>query len=92
MLPFLVVEAKPSTDSGLSLGDAGISMQVDLLVFQAAPQPLDEDVVHAAAFAIHADRDPTALEHAGKVAAGELATPRFREGRLWSVLKISGPP
>jgi len=57
VLPFLVVEAKPASDSGLRLGDAGIGVQVDLLVLQSAPQSLDEDVVHAAAFAIHADRD-----------------------------------
>jgi hypothetical protein len=31
-----------------------------------------------------------ALQGAGKVVAGKLAAPRFREGRLWSVLKISG--
>src|SRR6516164_769902 len=43
------------------------------LVFQAAPQPLDEDVVHASAFAVHADRDPASLEHPGELAAGELA-------------------
>src|SRR5713101_5266812 len=51
VLPFLVVEAEPASDPGLRLGDAGIGVQVDLLVLQAAPQPLDEDVVHAAAFA-----------------------------------------
>jgi hypothetical protein len=44
-------------------------VQIDLLVFQAAPQPLDEDVVHAAAFPIHADRDAGSLEHAGEVDA-----------------------
>src|SRR5271169_268864 len=57
MLPFLVVEAQPGANAGLRLGDAGISMQVDFLVLQAAPQPLDEDVVHAAPPPIHADRD-----------------------------------
>jgi hypothetical protein len=29
-------------------GDAGIGVEVDLLVFEAAPQPLDKDVVHVA--------------------------------------------
>jgi hypothetical protein len=82
VLPLLVVEAQPSSDPNLRLGDAGVSVQVDLLVFQAAPQSLDKDVVHAAAFAIHADRDPAALEHAGEVVAGELATPSLRWGRL----------
>ncbi len=32
-------------------------MEIDLLVLQAAPQPLDEDVVHPAAAAVHADGD-----------------------------------
>src|SRR4029077_9257370 len=33
----------------LGLGDTGIGVEVDLLVFEAAPQPLDEDVVRVAA-------------------------------------------
>src|SRR6516165_10516699 len=73
MLPFLVVEAQPSADPGLRFGDAGIGMQVDLLVFQAAPQPLDEDVVHAAPLAIHADRDTAMLEHSSELSASKLA-------------------
>ena len=87
MLPFFVVEAPPSTDPGLRLGDAGISVEVDLLVFQAAPQPLDEDIVHAPALAVHAEGDRMALEGAGEVVAGELAplvgivswTPKMRQ-------------
>jgi hypothetical protein len=39
----------------------------------AKAQPVDEDVVHVAALAIHADRDPVALQGAGEVVAGELA-------------------
>src|SRR5271167_488136 len=73
MLPFFVVEAQPGTDPGLRLGDAGISVEVDLFVFQTAPQPLDEDIVHAAALAIHADRDAALFEDAGELCAGELA-------------------
>jgi hypothetical protein len=45
VLAFLVLEAEPGTKADLRAGGAGISVQVDLLVFQAAPQPLDEDVV-----------------------------------------------
>src|SRR5258708_19476795 len=67
-------------------------MQVNLLVFETAPQPLDEDVVHAAPLAIHANRDLVPAQHAGEVVAGELAAPSLRWGRLWSVLKISGRP
>src|SRR5439155_17324552 len=73
VLALLVVEAEPGANTGLRLGNVGISVQVDLLVLEAAPQPLDEDVVHAAALPIHADRDTASLEHAGELAAGELA-------------------
>ena len=44
VLALLVIEAEPGADAGLGLGDAGIGVEVDLLVFEAAPQPLDEDV------------------------------------------------
>jgi ACS family tartrate transporter-like MFS transporter len=49
MLALLVVENQPSPDAGLSRGDVAIGMQVNLLVFEAAPQPLDEDVVQTVA-------------------------------------------
>jgi hypothetical protein len=46
---------EPGADADLRPGDA----EVDLLVFETAPQPLEQDVVPAAALAIHADRDPS---------------------------------
>src|SRR5216683_2302217 len=73
VLALLVIEAEPGADAGLGLGDAGIRVEVDLLIFEAAPQPLDEDVVHVAALAIHADRDRVVLQRAGEVVSGELA-------------------
>jgi hypothetical protein len=73
MLTFLIIKAKPGADTGLGLSDAGIGVEIDLLVFEAAPQSLDEDVVHEAALAIHADRDPVTLQDAGEIVAGELA-------------------
>ena len=90
MLALLIVEGQPSANAGLGLGNTRIGVEVDFLVFEAPPQSLDEDVVHAAPLAVHADGDLVALQGAGEVVAGELASPRFREGRLWSVLKISG--
>ena len=73
MLALDVVKLQPGADTGLGFGHGGIGMEVDLLVFGAAPQSLDKDVVRASALAVHADRDPTMLEHAGEFAAGELA-------------------
>src|SRR4051794_5776760 len=55
VLALLVIEAEPGADTGLRLGDAGIGVEVNFLVFEAAPQPLNEDVVHVAALAVHAD-------------------------------------
>ena len=49
-------------------------MEADLFVFEAAPQSLDEDVVHAAPLAVHADGDIMGLQSAGEAVAGELAT------------------
>ena len=73
MLALDVVKVQPGADTGLGFGHGRIGMEVDLLVFEAAPQPLDEDVVHAPALAVHADGDPVPLEGAGEVVAGELA-------------------
>jgi hypothetical protein len=43
---------------------------------------LDKDVVVAAPAAIHADLNPVVQQQLGKLGAGELRAPRFREGRL----------
>src|SRR5438552_17989519 len=73
VLPLLVVEAEPSADAGLGFGHRRVGIEVDFLVFEAAPQPLDEDIVHAPALAVHADGDPMSLEGGGEIVAGELA-------------------
>ena len=73
MLALRVVKVKPGANTGFGFGHCRISVQVDLLVFEAAPQPLDEDVVHAPALAVHADHDPVPFQGAGEVVASELA-------------------
>src|SRR5205814_9978657 len=57
VLALFVVEVEPGANTSLRLDYIRIGVEVDLLVFQAAPQPLDEDVVHAAAFSVHTDRN-----------------------------------
>ena len=47
-------------------------MQIDLLIFDAAPQPLHEDVVTPRALAVHADLDVRVLQHLDEVDRGEL--------------------
>ena len=73
MLAFVVVEAEPGANPSLGLGNALIGIEVDFLVFEAAPQPLDQDVVHAAALAVHTDHHPVPLQCPGEIVAGELA-------------------
>ena len=73
MLALVVVEAEPGANTSLGLGNRRIGIEVHLLVFEASPQSLHEDVVHTAALAVHADRDLVVLQGAGEVLAGELA-------------------
>jgi hypothetical protein len=47
---------------------------MDLLVLQAAPQPLDKDVVQPAPAAVHADPHSGGFQLVGKCRAGELRT------------------
>ena len=69
----MIVKGEIATDRAARLADAIVGSQVDLLVFDASPQALDEHVVSPGASAVHADRDAMLQQHAGKVDAGELA-------------------
>jgi len=88
----VVIKCDPVGDPILGLVTVGLALEVDVLVLQAAPQPLDEDVVHPSAAPIHRDLNLGHRECAGEDGAGELAAPGLRWGRLSSVLKISGLP
>jgi hypothetical protein len=59
-------------------------MKVHLLIFYAAPEPFDEDVVSPGSSTVHADLDASLQQHAGERQAGELAP--------LSVLKMPGLP
>jgi len=52
-----VVESHPVADSFLRLSYGIVGMQVNLLIFEAAPETFNEDVIHAPSFAIHTDSD-----------------------------------
>src|SRR5215204_3687823 len=53
--PLIIIEGEVATQSGPRFPRAGVLMQVDLLVFHAAPQPLGEDVVQRPPASIHAN-------------------------------------
>src|SRR5690242_8914323 len=67
-----VVELEVARYARTSLDEVTIGVQVDLFVFQRAPQPLDEDVVQAASFAVHADAYSGVTQNARERLGGEL--------------------
>src|SRR3984893_12208661 len=67
-----VVEVEIVTDRDSRLGDRFVGSQIDLLVFDAFPQPLNEHVVPPGPLAIHADGDAVAGKQTGERRACEL--------------------
>src|SRR5258707_10287698 len=72
--PLVVVELKPFADAPARLDHRAIRLDENLLIFQAPPQPLDEDVVQIAAPPIHADPNLSPRQLTNKIRAGELRT------------------
>ena len=71
--PLGVVEVDPLADDALGLEAVGELAQIDGLVFERAPQPLNEDVVQVPAPAVHRDPDADLPQEPGEGEAGELA-------------------
>lgn len=73
MRPGLVVEHQIALHALMGRTDGLVRVQIDLLVFNALPQSLDEHVVSPAPFPIHADLDAVVGEQPGELLARELA-------------------
>src|SRR5215470_15799816 len=67
-----IIEVEVAVDRGAGVADAVVGSQIDLLVFDAAPQPLDKDVVAPSSFAVHDDCNVIVSERAGEGRASEL--------------------
>ena len=67
-----VVAAEPPPKPSVLSGYGGVPLEVDLLVFHAAPKPLDEDVVHPPAATVHADFHAELRQSPGPFRRGEL--------------------
>src|ERR1035437_3544693 len=61
---------------------AVIGVQIHLLIFYAAPQPLDEDVVPPSPFAVHADCNVVVGKHTVLAQSEEI---RARYSKLFGV-------
>ena len=69
-----IVKLEITSDLVPGLANRLIGMQVDVLVFERTPQPLDEDIVGPAALAIHTDLDTLFFEPSGEGFTGELTS------------------
>src|SRR5215469_18645682 len=73
MQALVVVELEIGGDTAPRLSDVLISVEINLLVLEAAPQPFHEDVVGKPAAAVHADRNPVGAQQRSEAIVGELA-------------------
>ena len=81
----LVVEVHPIANALLCLVDTVVGFQIDLLIFQTAPETLDKYIVHPAALAVHADLNIMLLEHIGEALTGKLTALIAVEDLWWPV-------
>ena len=63
----------------LGIADGFVGMEIDSFVFEAPPQPLDEDVVAPTPSSIHADLNPVVVQKPSEFLAGELAAARQKK-------------
>ena len=76
-----VVKAEVSSEEAADLGAVLIAVQIDLLVFDAAPQALNNHVVDPASFAIHADGNTGVVELRDPFVTGKLRS--FLHSEFW---------
>ena len=74
MRPSHIVEIKVPRERAFEVAHALVGVQVDFLILHAAPQPLDEHVVHPAPLAIHAHPHCFGQQWRGEIVGGELAS------------------
>ena len=74
MRAFAVVEPYPVIDDPLGLEAVIDFVQIDCLLLQGSPEPLDEDVVQIAAPPIHRDFDIGLRQRLDPIRARALAT------------------
>ena len=67
-----VVELEPLPEALAQVGAVGKGSEVEIVVLERPPQPLDEDVVLNAPATVHADGDAVVLEQVREDLAGEL--------------------
>ncbi len=64
--PFLVVVVKPPAQTAARRQPIAVILQIDVLIFGAAPQPFDEPVVDPPSAPVHAHIHPRRFHHIDK--------------------------
>lgn len=72
--PLVVIEQEVIFQSCLSLGHGLITLDINVLVFDAPPKPLGKDVVEGPTAGVHADSDLLLLQSLRKIRTGKLAS------------------
>jgi hypothetical protein len=85
MRTLFIVKGDPRSDAALGIATVDIALEVNILVFQRPPEPLDEDVVHP-------QRPRPSMEMATPAAARAPVKAAEVNCEPRSVLKISGLP
>lgn len=73
MRSFRVVECEPISDSFSGLSWTVVLIEIDLLVFDASPEPFGENVVDGASFPVHANLDVAGKKTFQITVTGEMA-------------------
>jgi len=89
MRSFCVVKCKVVSQPQCQVSHAAVSLQIDVLMLETAPESLHEDIVQRPASAIDADADAFTLEHIGEDLTGKLH-PLVAVEDLWSARVLQG--
>ena len=70
--PLVIVELEVVVESGGQVRYRSVLLDVDILVLDRAPEPLNEDVIEDPTAAIHADTNACHRQLAGEITRSEL--------------------
>ena len=70
--PGLVIERQVALQSLVRGADGLVGVQIDLLVFDTLPQPLDTHLVAPTPFPVHADQDAVVFQQPRELQTGQL--------------------
>ena len=72
MRPFLIIEEEVVGQPQEEPGYGVVGVEVEVFVFDGAPEAFDEHIVQGSAASVHADPDAFPLQSGGEAGGGEL--------------------